>query len=218
VKMFRAASRLTPCLRAGSAHATYLRAASAFRKEPGAILSVSPWVAIRWTSAAALALIFKYGKSHSERRAMAEGTVDFNPSELRQFASQYREHMNSNPQKQILIVEDSPDLQALLGQLLFDEGYAVKSSMNGQEAFDYLRARKDPQPDLILLDIMMPVMDGLVFRDVISQYQEFANIPVIFITADSHSEAKVQTDKKTAYLKKPIDLEQLLKKVKEFCS
>jgi len=126
--------------------------------------------------------------------------------------------MNSNPQKQILIVEDSPDLQALLGQLLFDEGYAVKSSMNGQEAFDYLRARKDPQPDLILLDIMMPVMDGLVFRDVISQYQEFANIPVIFITADSHSEAKVQTDKKTAYLKKPIDLEQLLKKVKEFCS
>src|SRR5579862_4602951 len=62
----------------------------------------------------------------------------------------------------ILIVDDDPDIRDSLKEVLEDEGYEVNGVANGREALDYLR--KSPRPCVILLDLMMPVMDGWQFR------------------------------------------------------
>jgi CheY-like chemotaxis protein len=67
-----------------------------------------------------------------------------------------------HPCGHILIVEDNPDTRETLADFLAFEGYAVRGAANGQEALTVLQ--KEPLPDLILLDLMMPVMDGCEFR------------------------------------------------------
>jgi CheY-like chemotaxis protein len=114
--------------------------------------------------------------------------------------------MASFGRKRILIVEDSPDLQSLLEQLLTGEGYTVESALNGQQALDHLN-NSQTLPMFILLDIMMPVMDGLALQDKLLKNPKFANIPIVFMTADSHPEAKVHSGE---FLKKPIEVDQLL--------
>lgn len=120
--------------------------------------------------------------------------------------------------KNILIVEDSPDLQDLLGQLFSSEGYTLFQAYNGQQALDILHEM--PQlPALILLDIMMPVMDGIEFREKQSKDAKLANIPVVVMSADSNSQAKALQLSANGVVRKPIkDIEQLLKLAERFSS
>ena len=111
--------------------------------------------------------------------------------------------------KHILIVEDSVDLQALLGRLLTKQGYRVSKAMNGQEGLDLLHSM-DKLPSLILLDIMMPVMDGFVFRQELEKEPRLSSIPIVVMTADSQPEAKALTLHADALLKKPLDMNRLL--------
>src|SRR4051794_28574938 len=83
--------------------------------------------------------------------------------------------------KLILVVDDDPDLRDTLGQILEDEGYSVAAASNGREALAYLRER--PAPSLILLDLMMPVMDGWQFRSEQRLDSVLAKIPVLVISA-----------------------------------
>jgi len=105
----------------------------------------------------------------------------------------------------LLVVDDDSGSLAALTDILSMEGYLVESMSNGQEAIDYLRAADAP-PELIILDLFMPVMDGWQFLDqmkgdaILSQL----HIPVVVVTALS---AKVEAD---AVIRKPIDLERLL--------
>ncbi|MCD6363757.1 MAG: response regulator [Synergistetes bacterium] len=80
----------------------------------------------------------------------------------------------------ILVVDDSPLLRRLVNHILSKRGYRVLEASNGKEAFYLLKKEK---PDLILLDIMMPEMDGPSFMREFRRYDEYKNIPVLVLTA-----------------------------------
>jgi CheY-like chemotaxis protein len=81
----------------------------------------------------------------------------------------------------ILIVEDDADLREMMAQLLTLEGFRAETVANGREALDYLQ--KGDYPDLILLDLMMPVMDGWEFRRRQRAHPEYAQVPVVVLSA-----------------------------------
>ena len=111
-------------------------------------------------------------------------------------------------ERSILIVEDDLDVREALTQVLEFEGYAVAGVTNGQEALDRLRAGE--HPSLILLDLMMPVMDGLQFRAAQMRDPSLAHIPVIVISADGKVDQKVASLGVAGYMKKPLDVDSLL--------
>ena len=114
--------------------------------------------------------------------------------------------MNGN-RKTILVVDDDQDIRDTLTELLVDEGYAVVSAAHGGEALSTLR--REPRPDLILLDLMMPVMDGWQFRAEQSRDPAIADIPVVVVSATGKDD-KVAKLGAAQLLKKPIRLEDLL--------
>ena len=81
----------------------------------------------------------------------------------------------------ILVVEDDEDAREAMVALLQMKGYRAVPAGNGQEALDYLR--RAPVPDLIILDLWMPVMDGWQFRSEQAKDPRLKNVPVIVVTA-----------------------------------
>ena len=123
------------------------------------------------------------------------------------------------PDKQVMIVDDEFGIRDALTMLLEDEGYAVSSASNGQEALQQLRedpAR--PLPCVILLDLMMPIMDGWQFKAVQEQDPRLSPIPVIVISADGSVRQKAAALHASEYLQKPIELEKLLDIVGRCCN
>jgi len=103
-------------------------------------------------------------------------------------------------------VEDDADIRDALDGLLSTEGFRVAGCSNGREALDWLHA--SPKPDVILLDLMMPVMDGWQFRVAQKQDPELATIPVVALSADMTAKAAaIDAD---AYLRKPVEYDTLL--------
>jgi CheY-like chemotaxis protein len=113
----------------------------------------------------------------------------------------------------ILIVEDEKGIQEILKDALEMEGYKVFTADNGQEGLDLLP--KIPTPCLILLDLMMPVMNGWQFAEVMSKDMTLATIPIVIVTAFG-DRAKLIPSK--GVIKKPVDLDALLNIVKEWCN
>jgi len=113
----------------------------------------------------------------------------------------------------VLIVEDDDDLREMLAQLLSLEGFQAAAVTNGREALDYLR--EEDAPGVILLDLMMPVMDGWEFRRRQQADPALAAVPVIVLSALDQSRAgHVAAD---AVLKKPLDFDRLLALVRSYC-
>ena len=113
----------------------------------------------------------------------------------------------------VLIVEDDADLREMMAQLLSLEGFHAATVANGREALDYLH--NGETPDLILLDLMMPVMDGWEFRRLQQADPEIARVPVIVLSAlDQSRTAEVSAQ---AFLKKPLDFDRLLELVRSYC-
>lgn len=117
--------------------------------------------------------------------------------------------------KTILVVEDDADIREAISQILEFEGYHVACVANGQEALDYLR--HENKPGLILLDLMMPVMDGWQFRAEQQKDSQFSDIPVIIVSADGRVYQKATAIGAAGYLKKPVELEILLDAVDKHC-
>jgi CheY-like chemotaxis protein len=113
---------------------------------------------------------------------------------------------NAKPAPRVLIVEDDVDIRETLGDLLQTEGYETAAAGNGLEA---LAAARRARPDLIVLDLMMPVMDGWQFRSEQRQDPALAAIPVIVISASAGSRA-IDAD---TYLEKPFSLDRLVEAV-----
>jgi CheY-like chemotaxis protein len=113
----------------------------------------------------------------------------------------------------ILIVEDDPAIRTALQLALEMEGYHVKSASQGKEALEML-PRIDT-PCLILLDLMMPIMNGWDFAKALRQDMVLAPIPVALVTAYSEEAADFQGAQ--ALIKKPVDLELLYQVVRKFC-
>ncbi len=108
----------------------------------------------------------------------------------------------------LLLVEDDRDLREALCQLLKDSGYDVVCAENGREALDYLADA--PPPCLVLLDLMMPIMNGWEFRAEQRKNTSISGIPVVVVTADGRADLKALALGADDYLRKPIDIERLL--------
>jgi DNA-binding response OmpR family regulator len=113
----------------------------------------------------------------------------------------------------VLIVEDDADLRDMMAQLLNLEGFNAATVSNGREALEYLH--NSDRPDVILLDLMMPVMDGWEFRRRQQADPTVSAVPVIVLSAlDQSRAADVNAD---AFLKKPLDFDRLLALVRTYC-
>lgn len=110
----------------------------------------------------------------------------------------------------VLIVDDDPDLLEVTSFVLEDEGIAVATARNGEEALALLRAGKLPR--LVLLDLMMPVMSGWEFLDEVAKDPLLKAIPVVVLTAAE----RVQAPGATEVLRKPMDLTALLRVVERY--
>lgn len=109
----------------------------------------------------------------------------------------------------ILVVDDNPDIISILRNILEGRGYAIQSASNGGDVFVRL---EEQRPDVIILDIMMPGMDGLQVLSRIRGNPETAAIPVILLTAKSQYEDilegyKMGTD---YYITKPFTSTQII--------
>jgi CheY-like chemotaxis protein len=115
----------------------------------------------------------------------------------------------NNAKATVLVVDDNADAVEALAQILEYEGFNVVTALDGREALDYLRT--SPLPDLILLDLMMPVMDGWQVRRELANTPMLASMPVIVMTALAGG-AQIDAD---AIIAKPIDLKRLLQVMDE---
>ena len=116
---------------------------------------------------------------------------------------------------QVMVIDDDLDLRDALCEVLRDAGYLVSSAGNGFDALRML-AEEPSLPDLILIDLMMPIMDGRTFREEQLQSPDLSDIPVIVISA--HLDHTVASDlNAAAYLRKPVRLAEVLSSVKTYC-
>ena len=120
--------------------------------------------------------------------------------------------MSASQTTRLLLVEDDPDIGGLLEDFLTDEGYEVRLAKNGQEALSSLLGN-EPRPSLILLDLMMPVMDGREFCAARHSHPEILSIPVVLMSADTNLGESGAALGATACLRKPLDIDQLLSTV-----
>jgi CheY-like chemotaxis protein len=116
------------------------------------------------------------------------------------------------PEHPILVVDDDADVRESIEDALEDEGYYVAAAANGKEALELLRDDK-LRPELILLDIMMPEMDGWAFRAEQRKDPDIATIPVIVFTAHGSPEEVAERMQAVGFLRKPLRLEDLLAQV-----
>ncbi|MBC7397913.1 MAG: response regulator transcription factor [Bdellovibrionales bacterium] len=116
----------------------------------------------------------------------------------------------------ILIVEDDEAIRESLIELLETEGYCVKAAENGQVALDYLITSQN-HPNLILLDLMMPVMGGLEFCIEMEKNKKLSQIPIVIMSADGRLQEKQNLSRAMGFIRKPVDIDDILATVKKYC-
>jgi CheY-like chemotaxis protein len=117
---------------------------------------------------------------------------------------------------QILVVEDDDAIRGLVSDVLRDDGYEVRQATNGVEALEQLRRAR---PDLIVLDLMMPVMDGWEFVEECRREPGFGEVPIV-VTSASHDLPRTAERLKSlgvrTCLAKPFDIDGLLALVERY--
>ena len=119
----------------------------------------------------------------------------------------YSAHSHESVDKDILIVEDEQDLSDLLMDVLETEGHTARTAGNGLEALSRIKERR---PQLILLDMMMPVMDGWQFIERLRANEEWTDIPVVVMTAVYDMSSLERKTGAKAILTKPFDIELIV--------
>jgi CheY-like chemotaxis protein len=114
--------------------------------------------------------------------------------------------------KTIMVVDDDSEVREAVSELLENHGYAVIPASNGREALDELKIR-NLRPAMILLDVMMPVMDGQTFCAEQQSDPELKDIPVVVFTAFGAALEKMKDVDAMPRLDKPVRAEQLLDSV-----
>ena len=117
--------------------------------------------------------------------------------------------------KRILIVEDDPDVAQSVAEVLKASGYGTELAANGREALDHLQ--HNGLPDLILLDLMMPVMDGWQFREEQRKSPALDAVPVVIVTADGNARGKAAAIHAAGHVGKPVTIDGLLDAVERIC-
>ncbi|MBI3298846.1 MAG: response regulator transcription factor [Elusimicrobia bacterium] len=115
----------------------------------------------------------------------------------------------------ILCIEDDEHIQHLVGQVLYQHGYDVHSAWNGREGYEKALSL---DPDLIVLDLMLPIMNGVQFLKALRRHETARDIPIIVVTAYGDEagllKCSIETLASAHYLRKPIDFTELLNCVK----
>ena len=114
--------------------------------------------------------------------------------------------------KTILLVEDDADIRSTLKEVLELEGYQVVPAANGSEALSQLQEMVPPC--LILLDLMMPIMNGWEFLEAQREDAKLAAIPVVVVSAAGD---KAKSAKAHGFVKKPIEVDTLLRMIRTLC-
>jgi CheY-like chemotaxis protein len=109
----------------------------------------------------------------------------------------------------VLVVDDDPDILEAIGDILEAEGYRVARARHGVEALERVAAET---PAIILLDLMMPVMDGLTFAHALRERRPEGRIPIVVISADGNAQ-KAASIGARGFLAKPFDIDALLEQV-----
>ena len=117
----------------------------------------------------------------------------------------------------ILYVEDNPDNRLLVKRILLSEDYAL---IEATDAIDALNILKTAHPDLILMDINMPDMDGYTLTAKIKSLPGFERVPILAVTANVMRGDKERTLEAgcDGYIQKPLDIEQLTREIEKFIS
>ena len=117
----------------------------------------------------------------------------------------------------ILYVEDNPDNRMLVRRILLSEDYSLLEATNATEALETLKTAK---PDLILMDINMPDMDGYTLTAKIKSMPGFEKMPILALTANvmRGDKEKVLEAGCDGYIQKPIDFDELLREVERYTS
>ncbi len=114
----------------------------------------------------------------------------------------------------ILVVEDDPDLRRILKLQLESQNYEVHEAENGAEGFEAIQKEI---PDCVILDLMMPVMDGFGFLKRVRSIMDTREVPIIILTASEDERNRVRGFQYQAnsYMSKPYDLEELTAEVEQ---
>lgn len=112
----------------------------------------------------------------------------------------------------VLIIDDDDAIRETLVEILESEGHTAFAAVNGADALAQLDAMP-VSPDVILLDLMMPVKDGYEFRAEQRQHPRHASIPVVVMSADPRADTARESLDARSYLRKPFDLGRLLSAV-----
>ena len=121
--------------------------------------------------------------------------------------------MLNNPlMKKILVVEDDKSIRELLIEILQDEGYSVTFGENGEEG---LKSLESVVPDLILMDVSMPIMDGYTFKSELLKNDQWNTIPVIVMSAQDQGPEKLESHGFSNFIQKPLELNHLLETIIE---
>jgi two-component system cell cycle response regulator DivK len=117
----------------------------------------------------------------------------------------------------ILYVEDNPDNRLLVKRILMAEDYSLLEAIDGKDALNVL---KTARPDLILMDINMPDMDGYTLTAKIKSLPGFERIPILALTANVMRGDKEKTLEAgcDGYIQKPLDIDQLTREIDKFLS
>jgi two-component system, cell cycle response regulator DivK len=117
----------------------------------------------------------------------------------------------------ILYVEDNPDNRLLVKRILQAEDYSLLEAIDGKDALNVL---KTARPDLILMDINMPDMDGYTLTSTIKSLPGFERIPILALTANVMRGDKEKTLEAgcDGYIQKPLDIDQLTREIEKFLS
>jgi DNA-binding response OmpR family regulator len=110
----------------------------------------------------------------------------------------------------VLVVDDDPAIRGLVADALREEGYSVDLAAHGREALEAMRARR---PATVVLDLMMPVMDGFTFIEACQSEQLCDNVPIVVISAMREALERIQAVRVRAYMAKPFDLHDLIRTV-----
>jgi DNA-binding response OmpR family regulator len=118
-------------------------------------------------------------------------------------------------QAKILIVDDEPDLVETIRFSLELEGYNVLVASNGEEGLNLARQEK---PDLILLDLMLPKLDGYKVCRLLKFDERYKHIPILMLTAKTQEKDKILGKETGAneYITKPFDMDELMAKIKSY--
>jgi CheY-like chemotaxis protein len=110
----------------------------------------------------------------------------------------------------VLVVDDDPAIRGLLADALKGEGYAVDLAAHGREALEAMRARR---PATVILDLMMPVMDGFTFMEACHQERLCDDVPIVVISAVQDAIERIHEVPVHACIAKPFDLDDLVRTV-----